>query len=440
MITHARYRGGGRYIRIDTAEWLVGLLLTTLIFSTMFATLAVAAFLALGALLAVSNIELSVRSLVRGWPMLILPAYCLLSTLWSQFPDLTLRYGIQLALSVAIAIVISGRISATRLLPILFVTFGLGTLASVVLGGMPSDRAWQGIFGSKNAFSAHLAVFALISLAMLLDRTVSRWVRVLALIGVLVSGPLLVKAESAGALIVVVPCVGVMLLASASRRFAGQQKLFLVAIAAIAVATVALLITANASSVLSVVLDESGKDPTLTGRTDLWAVGLADIAQHPLLGVGYRAFWVRGYGPAEQLWAMFYEQSGAGFNFHDLYISNAVDLGLIGLGIEVVIIYAGLVMVGILALIRPTATNIFLLGLQLLLVLRSFIEVEVFFEFNIRTVLTICTVIYAVRGLAAERRPRRIPVYDVDFRSPDVGAARLPADRGRAQAGIALHG
>jgi exopolysaccharide production protein ExoQ len=212
-----------------------------------------------------------------------------------------------------------------------------------------------------------------------------------------------------------------------------------VAIGAIAVTTVLLLIVANADTVLSVVLDASGKDPTLTGRTDLWAIGLADIADHPLFGVGYRAFWVPGYGPAEQLWQMFYEQSGAGFNFHDLYISNAVDLGLIGLGIQVVIIYAGLGMVGILALVRPTATNIFLLGLQLLLVLRSFIEVEVFFEFNIRTVLTVCTVIYAARGLAELKRPRKKPTHDLSNRSHDVGIA--PADRpGAGQVGIAIHG
>ena len=34
-----------------------------------------------------------------------------------------------------------------------------------------------------------------------------------------------------------------------------------------------------------------GKDPTLTGRTDLWALVVDDIAKRPLLGWGYSAFW-----------------------------------------------------------------------------------------------------------------------------------------------------
>jgi O-antigen ligase len=39
------------------------------------------------------------------------------------------------------------------------------------------------------------------------------------------------------------------------------------------------------------VLTLVGKDPTLTGRTELWQYALADIWQRPLLGWGYSAFW-----------------------------------------------------------------------------------------------------------------------------------------------------
>jgi O-antigen ligase len=40
-------------------------------------------------------------------------------------------------------------------------------------------------------------------------------------------------------------------------------------------------------SVLSIVQ----RDATLTGRTELWSFILAAIAEHPLLGYGYGAFW-----------------------------------------------------------------------------------------------------------------------------------------------------
>ena len=38
-------------------------------------------------------------------------------------------------------------------------------------------------------------------------------------------------------------------------------------------------------------LEMIGKDPTLTGRTELWAWVLDAIAQRPILGWGYAAFW-----------------------------------------------------------------------------------------------------------------------------------------------------
>ena len=37
-------------------------------------------------------------------------------------------------------------------------------------------------------------------------------------------------------------------------------------------------------------LDLTGKDITLTGRTDLWTVALVQISERPLLGVGFQAF------------------------------------------------------------------------------------------------------------------------------------------------------
>ncbi|WDR04238.1 O-antigen ligase family protein [Devosia algicola] len=163
-----------------------------------------------------------------------------------------------------------------------------------------------------------------------------------------------------------------------------------------------MVVTAG-DTLLADVLEESGKDPTLTGRTELWATGLSFIAERPLQGLGYRAFWVSGFAPAEELWAMFLVPSGAGFNFHNTYISNAVEIGLIGLSLQMMIIYGGGLMIATYALLRPNAPNAMLLSLQVLMILRSFIEVEVFFEFSIRSILAVCTFIYAAQGLLAVR-------------------------------------
>lgn len=398
----------GRPLVVNIGEWLSFLVLAALSLETLFGTLAAAAFLGLSLLLVLSQPAHSVRSLLAWWPLLILPLYCLASTLWSQFPDNSLRYGLQLTATLGIGIVIASRVPAAVLLRGLFVIYSIGVFLSLAIGRNSDGSAWLGIFGSKNAFAAYIAVYAVICVSLIFDAGARRWFRLAAAAGAALSLPLLIRAQSAGALAVIGPSLLAVLAVIFSRRLTDLQKLFLVGCVGFAAAAFALLVSTYGDALLSALLDTSGKDSTLTGRTDLWQAGLSLISERPLFGVGYRAFWVKGYGPAEQLWAMFYEESGAGFNFHNTYISNAVDLGLVGLAIEVAIIYAATGMLAFLAVVRPSHVVAGLLGLQVLLILRSFVEVEVFYEFSIRSILTYCTFIYAARDLMQWRAESRL--------------------------------
>lgn len=375
-----------------------------LVLNAMFGSLAALTFMGCGALLIVSNPGQSLDSIRRYWPVLLLPAYCVLTALWSQYPANSLRYGLQLTFTVVVAMVITGRISTATLMRLMFVVYGIGVLASIGFGRTGSGGAWLGVFGSKNAFAAHIAVFMLIAIAVAADRGSPPLLRILGLLGAAVSGPLLALAQSAGAILMVAPCLGIIVLALLTARLSGMQKAILAVFLAIGLAALALLIIVAGDTLLADVLEGSGKDATLTGRTELWATGLSYIAERPLQGLGYRSFWVIGFAPAEELWAMFLVPSGAGFNFHNTYISNAVEIGLIGLGLQIAIIYGGALAMGAYTFARPNAANALLLALQTLMILRSFIEVEVFFEFSIRSIMGIATLIYATKGLVALRQ------------------------------------
>ena len=395
-------RAPGHYLTVNLAAVLTFAALAALVLNAMLGSLAALVFVACGGLLILTNIPQSLDSVMRWWVVLLLPAYCLLTALWSQYPDNTLRYGLQLAFTLVVAVVITGRMSTTTLMRGLFVVYAVGVVLSVVIG-RNGGAAWLGIFGSKNAFAAHIAVFALIAVAMIADRGSHPLMRIAALGGALISGPLLVLAQSAGAILMVVPCIAIIVLVLLTGRLSPYQKLFLTALVAIALAALALVVVTMGDALLADVLEGSGKDPTLTGRTELWATGLSFIAERPLQGLGYRAFWVIGFAPAEELWAMFLVSSGAGFNFHNTYISNAVEIGLVGLALQILIIYGGGFMSAAYAMLRPNAANAMLLGLQVLMILRSFIEVEVFFEFSVRSILAVCTFIYAAQGLLTLR-------------------------------------
>ncbi|QDZ11954.1 O-antigen ligase family protein [Devosia ginsengisoli] len=393
-------------ITISLATILVFGAFAALVLNAMFGPLAALTFMGCAGLLMISNIQQSMDSVMRWWFVLLLPAYCMLTALWSLYPVNSLRYGVQLAFTLVFAIVMTGRLSTRTLMRLMFVVYGIGVLASIGFGRTGTGGAWLGVFGSKNAFAAHMAVFVLVAAAVAADRETPLWLRLTGLAGALASGPLLVLAQSAGAILMVAPCLAILPLTLLIDRLTGMQRLFLAVMIALGVAALGLFVLVAGDALLAEVLEGSGKDPTLTGRTDLWALGLSYIAERPLQGLGYRSFWVVGFGPAEQLWAMFDVPSGAGFNFHNTYISNAVEIGLIGLGLQIAIMYGGAILMAIYTFARPNAANALLLSLQALMILRSFIEVEVFFEFSIRSIMGVATLIYACQGLIALRRNR----------------------------------
>ena len=316
-------------ITISLATVLVFGAFAALVLNAMFGPLAALTFMACAGLLMASNITQSLDSIMRWWFVLLLPAYCMLTALWSLYPANSLRYGVQLAFTLVFAIVMTGRLSTRTLMRLMFAVYGVGVLASIGFGRTGTGGAWLGVFGSKNAFAAHMAVFLLVAAAVAADRNSPLWLRLGGLVGALASGPLLVLAQSAGAMLMMAPCLAILLLTLLIDRLTGTQRLFLATMIVLGVAALGLFVLVAGDALLAEILEGSGKDPTLTGRTDLWALGLSYIAERPLQGLGYRSFWVVGFGPAEQLWAMFGVPSGAGFNFHNTYISNAVEIGLI---------------------------------------------------------------------------------------------------------------
>jgi exopolysaccharide production protein ExoQ len=80
-----------------------------------------------------------------------------------------------------------------------------------------------------------------------------------------------------------------------------------------------------------------GRDPTLTGRTELWEV-LATIQINPVVGTGFESFWL---GPrAADLWRRFWWQPNQAHNgYYEMYL----NLGIIGVVLLGAMILAGYV-------------------------------------------------------------------------------------------------
>ncbi len=381
--------------------------LAGLVFVTVLGKLGAMLFLGAGTLMMIRHRASLLPILWRHWFILALPVFCMLSTVWSIYPEITLRFGVQLLATVVIAIMIARSVTSREFTRLLFALYSCAILASALFGEVRSDTgAWLGIYGSKNALAGTAATYVIICTAQILDSFASYRYRIVALLGALTGLLLLLQAQSVTALAVIPPVLILQFLMLILYRLSPMQRVFSLTFAVLLSALMAVLIAANADALFGAILEATGKDITLTGRTNLWQIAATFIADRPLLGVGYQAFWVPGHAPAEALWHMFGIESRSGFNFHNTYISNAVEIGILGVLAQAVILFGAALATGLWAFRarRPDAALLFLLVMMVIMI--SLLEVPVFFQFSLRSVVVICAFVYGIQGLSAHNHTR----------------------------------
>ena len=319
-----------------------GLALVTggLVLAAGFGLPAVLLFLAGGTLLTVTAPAAACAALARHWLLLAFPVWAMVSVLWSADPPATLRAALQTIVTVAlclIAIETTGR----RVLILTTAVVLVAALHSIALSDrteviwFTGDRVRIGIFGSKN--NASLIAGECLLLAFLLAACAPRdsLVRWIALPIAVIACGALIAAKSLGTILAVALCLGVatlLALLSAGTTVALRRGLLVAIALTLLAGAVWLAVTTGADSYRQA-MQAIGKDPTLTGRTQIWAVGWASVTQHPWLGIGHYAFWRAENPTAVLLWTMARREIGAPFGFHNLYLHHWVETGAIGAGL-----------------------------------------------------------------------------------------------------------
>lgn len=345
-------------------------------------------------------------ALRREWLIALVALWCVMSFAWSDYASLTMRYGIQLCLTVMICVAIAYRLSPMTFVKIVFLASAMTGVASLLVGRTRADgMGYLGIYASKNALANASSVLIIVALAVLVDRRLSaRW-RLPALASLLMGAMLLVMGQSSGALVstlgvVVVFCAIVML-----QRMAPHMRLVTIALTVVLVAAIAVLLSSISDQLARIFLDLTGKDITLTGRTDLWAVAFEQIADRPFLGVGFQAFWVHGQPLAEQLWADFGISTRQGFHFHNTIISNAVEIGVPATVVQTFIFFGAAGACLGWAIRSPSAASVFFALYMVRLCMLMWIEVVYFYQFSIGTGIIIAAICYGHRSKAEAPAP-----------------------------------
>lgn len=397
-------RAGG--IRIDVPAVLSFVALAGIILAPRLGSSSALVFLLAGGALALINLSRSVEAMLRYWAVIVpFTGLCLASTLWSLFPFETLRASLQLAATFGIAIIIAARVPAAVLIRTLFWVLVMSVVASILFGRIRDDNgAWVGIFGSKNAFAAVVSTLVLVAVPVLMERGGSLIQKGVALASLVAAAPLLLLAQSAGALGMLAPSLAAVLLVLSGRWLSVRQRLVMAGGLALGAITVVVVSVGYVDAIWSYALGAAGKDVTLTGRTDLWTTATKLIETSPWVGLGYRAFWVPGYGPAEVLWHEFGIAMRAGFNFHNAYLNIAVEIGLIGATMQIALLGAAVFGVAAWSFRQASPAAAFFAGYLTLVVCGSFIEALFFYQFSLQTILVITGLVYALHVMQPVRR------------------------------------
>jgi O-antigen ligase len=182
--------------------------------------------------------------------------------------------------------------------------------------------SWRGVFAHKNEAGATMVLF--IFVGMFVAR-----MRSLALGGLIVALALtfLVFSHSKTATGMLPLVLIVSAIVARMRSPAGGVAL-----------AVGILVLFNLFSVGSIyfepvhnILEQLMPDPSFTGRTDIWQFALEHVAQRPLTGYGFSAFW----GTEQVVYGLSSTWATAAADAHNAYLNLAVTIGVPGLALVI---------------------------------------------------------------------------------------------------------
>lgn len=282
------------------------------------------------------HFRLALQALAENWVFLLFPAISLFSILWSAQPSGTIRFSVQLAMTVLMAVFIGQTMQPRRILMIFGGVMTVAMLASLMNISGIFPRAYdhrgyfQGIFISKNALGHRAVLFAItcVFAAFILPRVPLRlrfmYIVMLAFTAFMVS---ISGSATSMLLCVVAPLTALALWVAMGWR---DAWLALLGMIALAIAVTAGLVGLLRIDPMNEVLNLVGRDASLTGRTVLWDFGWRYYLQEPWLGYGANGFWTDPRF-ANSIIALQTRYGDGVVGFHNLTVELLVMLGPVGL-------------------------------------------------------------------------------------------------------------
>jgi exopolysaccharide production protein ExoQ len=259
----------------------------------------------------------------------------LLSSAWSENPEVTQLYEREIWQMTAFGLYFATRFEPKEQVKLLAFTLGISALLSALVAiGLPSagvhrldhPGAWKGIYDYKNTLGSMMIMGSLLFFLLPVEQPRDRLYKwggfALAMLVMLASTS---KTSLVLAFVLII-------LVTFYRNFRWKGK-----ITVIFVDMLVLVTACGAFGVFSnwvVLVSGLGKDPSISGRTYIWNGALSWLMERPWLGFGRGAFWAPGSKYAV------YVGEVVAINFvpphgHNGFLDVALDVGFVGLGLFV---------------------------------------------------------------------------------------------------------
>jgi exopolysaccharide production protein ExoQ len=407
------------WVEFDSDAFFAFVLVALILFAGSLGTAGAAAISAMMLIYGMIRLPQLGQILAPRLFILIIPIFAVFSTFWSQLPSETLKYSLEFALTVGVGLTLSAAPQPKAVLWGVFLAFAIYVPIALAFGqavdvGNNGEMASSGLSQSKNLLGDIASSGALVSLACFVASIEDRRpFRALLALGIAaIESYALIEARSAGALLGMLPAVAAFIFFLALRPARLVIRLFATVFASLTAAVAAI---AYGNNVVADGITLFDKDPTLTGRTYLWQRAADFIAEKPVLGTGFNAFWVQGNPDAEGLWRYAGIVTRWGFRFHNTVVETLVNLGWLGLFVLGTVAVASVVLLVRRVMTRPTLAACFWLSVVVYEFVRMPIEAIGMAPFSHATVLLFAAFgsALAARQTAAARAATRHMSYRV---------------------------
>jgi len=266
------------------------------------------------------------------------------SASWSLDPGTTHRRALAAAFTTLFGFYFAASFDGKRMAEILATTFlllavlGLAAAIGYPKMGVQHDinaGDWRGLWYEKNQMGAMMVYGALAAMAAILAGSAHRKRMVFTL---LLCAAMIVMSKSKTSLVaLMIGLLGSFLFAAMRRGPATAVIVVWLGVTAIGAGVIILWLAPE------LVFHALGKDPSLTGRTDIWAALLRQSAKAPVTGYGYAVFWTLESQPAQWI------RKETGWlvpTAHNGWLDILAQLGWVGVGLCALVL-GGALLVGL---------------------------------------------------------------------------------------------